>query len=77
MPDQSNGAAPGSHIPVVDFSCLSLKRQTSELSMQEEGIHSLAEQIYDAFSNIGFVYLKNHGISQDQVYSNSVILLSF
>ena len=35
--------------------------------MQEEGIHSLAEQIYDAFSNIGFVYLKNHGIPQDQV----------
>ena len=53
-------------IPVVDFSALSLENKDpfSEIS---KDIEELADQVYQAFSTIGFVYLKNHGIPQEVV----------
>ena len=53
-------------IPVVDFSALSLENKDpfSEISTD---IEELADQVYQAFSTIGFVYLKNHGIPQEVV----------
>ena len=53
-------------IPVLDFSALSLENKDpfSEIS---KDIEELADQVYQAFSTIGFVYLKNHGIPQEVV----------
>ena len=53
-------------IPVVDFSALSVENKDpfSEIS---KGIQDLVDQVYQAFSTIGFVYLKNHGIPQEMV----------
>ena len=55
-----------SGIPVVDFSAMSLKNKDT-LNEKDEAIKDLANQIYHAFSTIGFVYLKNHGIPQEVV----------
>lgn len=55
-----------SGIPVVDFSAMSLKNKDA-LNENDEAIKDLANQIYQAFSTIGFVYLKNHGIPQEVV----------
>ena len=53
-------------IPVVDFSTMGLQNQ-DPLSENSEAVKELADQIYHAFSTIGFVYLKNHGIPQEMV----------
>ena len=63
MPDQDCST---SYIPLVDFSCLSLEHKDPP-SPSDEGFQSLAKQIYDAFSTVGFVYLKNHGVQSEQV----------
>ncbi|KAJ7333563.1 hypothetical protein OS493_017101 [Desmophyllum pertusum] len=39
------------------------------LSDNGEAIIDLADQVYQAFSTIGFVYLKNHGIPQEMIDS--------
>ncbi|XP_078356702.1 uncharacterized protein LOC144641550 [Oculina patagonica] len=57
-----------SGIPVVDFSAMSLKNKHA-LNENDEAIKDLADQIYQAFSTIGFVYLKNHGIPQEVIDS--------
>lgn len=51
-------------IPVVDFSSMSLdiKKPLSENNIA--AVKELAEQVYQAFSTIGFVYITNHGIPQ-------------
>lgn len=49
-------------VPVVDFSACSLARcqiRTSE--------PSLSAELRAAFTQVGFVFLKNTGISQDEV----------
>ena len=53
-------------IPVVDFGIMGLKSE-SPPSHNEEAVKKLAEEIHTAFSTIGFVYLKNHGISDAEV----------
>lgn len=53
-------------IPVVDFSVMSLENK-NPLSEDDPAIRDLADQVYQAFSTIGFVYLKNHGIAQEMV----------
>lgn len=55
-----------SGIPVVDFSAMSLTNK-EPLRENDESIKKLADQIHQAFSTIGFVYLKNHGIPQELV----------
>lgn len=59
-------AATVSHIPVVDFSAMSLEHK-EPLRENVQSLEILADQVYQAFSTIGFVYLKNHGIPQQTV----------
>ena len=56
-----------SSIPVVDFSQMSLKKGTDHEDYAPESIQQLADEIHRAFSTVGFVYLKNHGIPQQKV----------
>lgn len=53
-------------IPIVDFSAMSLQN-TDLPDNNSQAIKALADQLYRAFSTIGFVYLKNHGIPQEEV----------
>ena len=53
-------------IPVVDFSAMSLENK-NPLNEDDATIRDLADQVYQAFSTIGFVYLRNHGIPQQMV----------
>ena len=54
-----------SSIPVVDFSQMSVEKVIEDYS--PESIQQLADEIHRAFSTVGFVYLKNHGIPQEKV----------
>ena len=54
-----------SGIPVVDFAALSVDHETTSAS--DERVQAIARQIHEAFSTVGFVYLKNHGITQAKV----------
>ena len=54
-----------STIPVVDFSQMSVEKITEDYS--PESIQHLAHETHQAFSTMGFVYLKNHGIPQEKV----------
>ena len=53
-------------IPIVDFSAMSLQNANLP-DNNSPAIKTLADQLYRAFSTIGFVYLKNHGIPQEEV----------
>ncbi|XP_028407443.1 2-oxoglutarate-dependent dioxygenase htyE-like [Dendronephthya gigantea] len=53
-------------IPVVDFSCFNSFDGASFVESNTQ-INDLAKEIYDAFSTIGFVYIKNHGIPTEKV----------
>jgi len=53
-------------IPVVDFEIMGLNAEKNP-PKDEESLRKLAEDIYTAFSTIGFVYLKNHGISDTEI----------
>ncbi|XP_078359477.1 uncharacterized protein LOC144643951 [Oculina patagonica] len=50
-------------IPVVDFG--PLKETTDDRS--SEALKRVADEVYQAFSTVGFVYIKNHGISQEKI----------
>lgn len=51
-------------IPVVDFSSMSLDNKKPLSENNIAAVKELAEQVYQAFSTIGFVYITNHGIPQ-------------
>lgn len=53
-------------IPVVDFSCFN---PIGGVALPESNTHvkELAQELYNAFSTIGFVYIKNHGIATEKV----------
>ena len=55
-----------SEIPIVDFSSykLNVSEKYDELNPE---INKLAQEIYDAFTTVGFVYIKNHGIPDSEV----------
>ena len=53
-------------IPVVNFAIMGLDSQHPP-SYDERSVQSLANEMYTAFSTIGFVYLRNHGISDTEV----------
>ena len=55
-----------SGIPVVDFSAMSLQNDSS-MRENSDAVKQLADHVHQAFSTIGFVYLKNHGIPQEKV----------
>jgi len=48
------------------LSAISLENK-SPLSEDDPTIKDLADQVYQAFSTIGFVHLRNHGIPQEMV----------
>ena len=52
-------------IPLVDFSVMGLNCANPP-SQDDESVKLLAEKIHTAFSTIGFVYLSNHGISDEE-----------
>ena len=56
----------GSQIPVVDFSAMSLENE-DPLNENKQAVKVVADQLYRAFSTIGFAYLQNHGISEQMV----------
>ena len=56
----------GTEIPIVDFNAMSLEHE-DPLKESFEAVKILADQVFQAFSTIGFVYLKNHGIPQETV----------
>ncbi|XP_029290703.1 UPF0676 protein C1494.01 [Cottoperca gobio] len=51
-------------IPVVDFGAYSL----SEEDVTDEQMHNLSKELETAFTEVGFVFLKNTGITQEEVY---------
>ena len=53
-------------IPVVDFSAYKLDFTEKRDEVNPE-INKLAQEIHDAFTTVGFVYIKNHGISESEV----------
>jgi len=56
--------------PVVDFREMSLEKLGNDGS--SESVQQVADKIYQAFSSVGFVYIKNHGIPQEKVTSFSL-----
>ncbi|XP_068452696.1 uncharacterized protein [Clinocottus analis] len=50
-------------IPVVDFGACSL----SEEDVADEKMHKLSKELESAFTEVGFVFLKNTGITQKEV----------
>ena len=50
-------------IPIVDFSAYNLEREEPDAAH----FQTLIDEVYEAFSTIGFVYLKNFGIPQTKV----------
>lgn len=55
-----------SHITLVDFSAFSIAHEQRP-EVNSDAVQQLAKDIYSAFSTVGFVYLKNHGISLNEV----------
>lgn len=60
-------------IPVVDFSVMGLCNDEIP-SDSDVRVQEIASQICKAFSNIGFVYLNNHGIPEEEVGSQAKAL---
>lgn len=50
-------------IPVVDFSAYELEKT----SVTVDNLKKLSDELRKAFTEVGFVYLKNTGINQDEV----------
>ncbi|TMS05837.1 2-oxoglutarate-dependent dioxygenase gloF [Larimichthys crocea] len=50
-------------IPVVDFGAYSL----SQKDVADEQMRNLSEELKTAFTEVGFVFLKNTGITQEEV----------
>ncbi len=69
--DKSPMQPGGAEIPVVDLLTVGLGKQGSEQDLQ-----AAAAEIHEALSTIGFVYLINHGIPQEQVYTTFLLITS-
>jgi len=52
-------------IPVIDFGDFNIS--TTSDNINDDVKRRLAAQIHTAFTNIGFVYLKNHGVATEKV----------
>ena len=58
-------------IPIIDFAEYSLDIEEENVSSGD--IKQLADEICDAFKTVGFVYLKNYGISQTKVLHTFIV----
>ncbi|CAH3197153.1 unnamed protein product [Porites evermanni] len=56
-------------IPVVDFSAMGLQNKNQPWAENSNAVKDLADELYNACSTVGFVYLKNHGIPQEMIDS--------
>ena len=70
----------GFNLPVIDISCIGLDKE-DPLDYSSKDVTSTAKQLCDAFKNVGFVYIKNHGITDELVcilkaYSTSLHRIS-
>lgn len=65
-----------SGIPLVDFSAMSVEHEMVS-SYSDDQVLEIARQIHQAFSTVGFVYLKNHGISQNTVDGTFAVMDKF
>ncbi|XP_013409668.1 UPF0676 protein C1494.01-like isoform X1 [Lingula anatina] len=54
-----------SWIPVIDIKAFDITKEENEVDRND--LETLANDVFKAFSTIGFVYVKNHGIPQDQI----------
>lgn len=48
---------------MVDFGAYSLSKE----DVTEEQMHKLSQELKTAFTQVGFVYLKNTGITEEEV----------
>ena len=55
-------------VPVIDLACLGPLDDVG-IDDNDEGVGDVARQVFQALSTIGFMSLKNTGISDDQVRS--------
>ena len=53
-------------IPFVDFGAFNVNKNPEDVD--ETVQRQLAADVYDAFSTVGFVCLRNHGIPQNTVF---------
>ena len=60
-------------LPVLDFSCLSLDKDDKEI--EADDITTVATNLVEAFGDIGFAYLINHGIPNEQVVNSFIFML--
>jgi len=63
------------NIPVVDFSSLSLAI-SDDAKLNEDEVKKTADQLMDAFTSIGFVYLSNTGFPQQLVLQPNISVQS-
>ena len=63
------------YIPVVDFTAYGLEKDSQ--SAEPDSLKKLASEIHTAFTTIGFVYLKNHGISESLVRLIELLKIAF
>ncbi|XP_013406541.1 UPF0676 protein C1494.01 isoform X4 [Lingula anatina] len=54
-----------SWIPIIDLKAFDITKEENEVDRKD--LEKLANDVFKAFSTIGFVYVKNHGIPQDQI----------
>ncbi|XP_071481886.1 uncharacterized protein, partial [Diadema antillarum] len=57
-------------IPVIDFSAYSIDRNEPD----SDGIQKVVDEVHEALTTVGFLYLINHGIPEakvDAMYSSS------
>ncbi|CAL1594856.1 unnamed protein product [Knipowitschia caucasica] len=54
-----------SAIPIVDFGVCSLEREHERVTPEE--MERVSAQLHDAFTRVGFVFLQNTGITQEEV----------
>lgn len=53
-------------IPCVDFSALGLQNP-DRTRLDPKAVQQIVDELHSAFTSVGFVYLKNYGISHEQV----------
>ncbi|XP_013409675.1 UPF0676 protein C1494.01-like [Lingula anatina] len=61
--DQGHGDL--SWIPIIDLKVFDITKEENEVDRKD--LEKVANDVFKAFSTIGFVYIKNHGIPQDQI----------
>ncbi|XP_065826250.1 uncharacterized protein [Oscarella lobularis] len=54
-------------VPTVDFAALSLSQADSSIDWNSSDVRGLCEKLDEAFRTIGFVFLTNFGVPEDEV----------